>query len=213
MSDATKAVFLSYAREDTAAAQRIAEALRSHGVEVWFDQDELRGGDAWDQKIRRQINDCALFVPLISRHTQERNKGYFRLEWKLAVEQTHLMAEGTAYLAPVVMDETTESGAVVPPEFMRVQWTRLSGALPTSQFVEQIKRLLNASVPSDVPAPPMPMRPAPAAAQVAPASSRQSSSDAGRMPALRKPLVPPWAWAAIAVAAVGAIAFFVTRNP
>jgi hypothetical protein len=36
------AVFLSYAREDTAAAQRIAEALRSHGVEVWFDQNELR---------------------------------------------------------------------------------------------------------------------------------------------------------------------------
>ncbi|MSU53441.1 MAG: TIR domain-containing protein, partial [Opitutaceae bacterium] len=36
MSDATKAVFISYAREDTDAARRIAEALRSHGVEVWF---------------------------------------------------------------------------------------------------------------------------------------------------------------------------------
>ena len=30
MSDATKAVFVSYAREDTDAARRIAEALRSH---------------------------------------------------------------------------------------------------------------------------------------------------------------------------------------
>ena len=40
MSEASKAVFLSYAREDTAAAQRIAEALRSHGVEVWFEQHE-----------------------------------------------------------------------------------------------------------------------------------------------------------------------------
>jgi len=37
-----RAVFLSYAREDSAAAQRIAEALRSHGIEVWFDQNELR---------------------------------------------------------------------------------------------------------------------------------------------------------------------------
>jgi len=48
---ANRAVFLSYAREDTAAAQRIADALRSQGVEVWFDQSELRGGDVWDQKI------------------------------------------------------------------------------------------------------------------------------------------------------------------
>ena len=65
MSDSPKAVFLSYAREDTAAAQRIAEAMRSHGVEVWFDQNELRGGDAWDAKIKRQIRECALFMPLL----------------------------------------------------------------------------------------------------------------------------------------------------
>jgi TolB-like protein/cytochrome c-type biogenesis protein CcmH/NrfG len=142
MAEALKAVFLSYAREDADVARRIAEALRSHGVEVWFDQNELRGGDAWDAKIRQQINDCTLFLPIISAHTQERNKGYFRLEWKLAVEQTHLMAEGMAFLAPVVVDDTTESGAVVPPEFMRVQWTRLPGALPTPQFVEQVRKLL-----------------------------------------------------------------------
>ena len=143
MSDTTKAVFLSYAREDTDAARRIADALRGFGVEVWFDQSELRGGDQWDAKIRKQINDCTLFLPIISAHTQERGKGYFRLEWKLAVEQTHLMAEGMTFLAPVVVDDTLESGAIVPPEFMRVQWSRLPGALPTPQFVEQVKRLLS----------------------------------------------------------------------
>ena len=136
------AVFLSYAREDTDAARRIADALRSRGVEVWFDQSELRGGDAWDAKIRRQINDCALFLPIISRHTQERGKGYFRLEWKLAVEQTYLLAEGIPFLAPVVVDDTSEDGAMVPAEFMKVQWTRLPGALPTPQFVEHVKHLL-----------------------------------------------------------------------
>ena len=58
MRDANKAVFLSYAREDTDAARRIADALRSHGVEVWFDQNELRGGDAWDAKIRRKSGNA-----------------------------------------------------------------------------------------------------------------------------------------------------------
>jgi hypothetical protein len=59
------AVFLSYASQDTEAAKRICEALRSAGIEVWFDQSELRGGDAWDQKIRREIHDCTLFIPPI----------------------------------------------------------------------------------------------------------------------------------------------------
>jgi TolB-like protein/Flp pilus assembly protein TadD len=141
---AGRAVFLSYAREDTPAAQRIADGLTSQGVEVWFDQSELRGGDAWDQKIRRQIKECALFVPIISSRTQARGEGYFRLEWKLAVERTHLMAEGVPFLAPVVVDETPEGAAIVPAEFLRVQWIRLQGALPTPQFVGQVKRMLAA---------------------------------------------------------------------
>ena len=142
-STTQRAVFLSYAREDAGAARRIAEALRASGVEVWFDENELRGGDAWDAKIRRQIGECALFVPLVSAHTQERGKGYFRLEWKLAVEQTHLMAAGMTFLMPVVVDATAENGAIVPPEFMAVQWTRLPDGLPTPQFTRQVKQLLD----------------------------------------------------------------------
>ena len=68
----TGAVFLSYASQDADAAQRICEALRAAGLEVWFDQSELRGGDAWDQKIRRELHDCALFMPVISAHTAAR---------------------------------------------------------------------------------------------------------------------------------------------
>jgi len=75
----SRAVFLSYASQDTDAARRICEALRAAGIEVWFDQSELRGGDAWDQKIRHQIRDCALFVPIISANTASRPEGYFRL--------------------------------------------------------------------------------------------------------------------------------------
>jgi tetratricopeptide (TPR) repeat protein len=208
---AAGAVFLSYAREDATAAQRVAEVLRSHGVEVWFDQNELRGGDAWDQKIRRQIGDCALFMPIISRNTQERGKGYFRLEWKLAVEQTHLMAEGMPFLAPVVVDDTTESGAVVPPEFLRVQWTRLPDALPTPQFVEQMKRLLdgpkNTVVAVDV---------AGRGRGTPPTVSAAESTAGFGDPALHpKPRVPGWMWGALAVAVVvvvgGAVAFLALR--
>src|SRR5271157_1650558 len=138
----TRGVFLSYAREDTDAAKRIADALRGFGVEVWFDQSELRGGDAWDARIRRQIRECALFVAIVSANSQSRGEGYFRREWKLAIERTHDMAAGIPFLIPVVIDQTPESKALVPEEFMRVQWMRLAGGVPTTQFVERVKRLV-----------------------------------------------------------------------
>jgi hypothetical protein len=50
-----KAAFLSYASQDAEAAKRIAEALRAAGVEVWFDQNELVGGDAWDPRADRLV--------------------------------------------------------------------------------------------------------------------------------------------------------------
>jgi TolB-like protein/tetratricopeptide (TPR) repeat protein len=137
------AVFLSYASQDADAARRICEALRAAGVEVWFDQSELRGGDSWDAKIRKQIKECALFVPVISATTEARHEGYFRREWKLAVERTHDMAASRAFLLPVVIDATPETGAEVPEEFLRVQWTRMRHEAPAPDFVAQVKRLLD----------------------------------------------------------------------
>ncbi|MSU66073.1 MAG: toll/interleukin-1 receptor domain-containing protein [Opitutus sp.] len=100
-------------------ARRICEALRAAGVEGWLDQEGgLVGGNAWDRKIREQIGSCALFVPIISANTQARREGYFRLEWKLADERTHLMAEGTPFLLPVVIDDTRDREALVPESFL-----------------------------------------------------------------------------------------------
>ncbi|MBI5767447.1 MAG: toll/interleukin-1 receptor domain-containing protein [Verrucomicrobia bacterium] len=135
-------MFLSYAREDSAAVQRMAEVLRAAGVEVWFDQNELVGGDAWDAKIRGQIRTCALFVPVISATTQARREGYFRIEWKLAAQRTHAIAEGTPFLLPVVIDAVGEGEALVPAEFRDVQWTRLAGGEVGAAFCARVSKLL-----------------------------------------------------------------------
>ncbi len=142
MSDPAKAVFLSYASQDVAAALRTCAALRAAGVEVWLDQDALVGGDAWDQKIRGQIGACALFMPVISANTQVRDEGYFRLEWKLAVDRSHLIAQDKAFLLPVVIDATPDASARVPVEFRAVQWTRLPGGETSTAFVIRVQKLL-----------------------------------------------------------------------
>jgi TolB-like protein/Tfp pilus assembly protein PilF len=142
MSVSSRAVFLSYASQDAEAARRICEALRAAGIEVWLDQSELRGGDSWDRQIRKQIHECALFIPIISATTQARLEGYFRREWKLAVDRTHDMADGKPFLLPVVIDVTNEQEAEVPESFRGVQWTRLPEGGTPPAFVERVLRLL-----------------------------------------------------------------------
>ncbi|MBM3852568.1 MAG: TIR domain-containing protein, partial [Verrucomicrobia bacterium] len=141
MSEAGRAVFLSYASQDAAAAQRICEALRAAGIEVWFDQSELVGGDAWDRKIRGQIKECALFLPIISANTQARREGYFRLEWRLADQRTHMMGKSGAFIVPICIDDTREAEADVPDSFLAVQWTRLRDGETPPSFCERVRTL------------------------------------------------------------------------
>ena len=142
MGTSSRAVFISYASQDAEAARRICEALQAVGLAVWFDQRALRGGDAWDASIRRQIKECALFVPIISANTEAREEGYFRREWNLAVSRTLDMADDKAFLLPVVIDATLEVNARVPEKFRDVQWTHLPPAATPMAFAERVQRLL-----------------------------------------------------------------------
>ncbi|HEV7432075.1 MAG TPA: TIR domain-containing protein [Steroidobacteraceae bacterium] len=145
MNDSDKAVFLSYASEDAAAAARICAGLHAAGVEVWFDQSELRGGDAWDHRIRTQIRDCALFIPIISGNTQSRSEGYFRLEWDLAEQRSRMIVRSKAFIVPVCIDDTSDGRAEVPESFFKVQWTRLPEGVTTQAFCERIATLVGGS--------------------------------------------------------------------
>ncbi len=148
MSERNTAVFLSYASQDAEAARRIRDVLRAAGIEVWLDQSELRGGDAWDQHIRQQIRACALFIPIISAHTQTRLEGYFRREWRLAVDRTLDMADDKPFLVPVVInDDIVEEDAHVPEAFRAVHWTSLPEGETSSAFAQHVSRLLERGIP------------------------------------------------------------------
>ena len=152
-------VFLSYASEDREAARLIGEALRAYGLEVWFDESELGGGDVWDQKIRRQIRDCDYFMALVSAQTEARHEGYFRREWRLAVERNLDMADDHLFLLPVVIDGTVELRARVPEKFLSVQWLKLPGGRPTPAFEALCHRLLSGDAAASSAAKKVPTRP------------------------------------------------------
>jgi TolB-like protein len=203
LSDPNKEIFISYAKQDAAAAANICVALRNAGIEVWFDQSELRGGDAWDAAIRRQIKTCALVIPIISTNTQGRAEGYFRLEWKLAIDRSHLMAQDRPFLIPVVIDDTSEGDERVPDRFREVKWTRLPNGLPTAAFVDRMTRLLQQETAASSSAVP------------SAASSTTLSADASRTPPVgtppRKLARTTWA-AAAAVLLLAGVSLWATRH-
>jgi len=195
----TGAVFLSYASQDADAAQRICAALRAAGIEVWFDQSELRGGEAWDRQIRKQIHDCALFVPVISAHSDARREGYFRREWKLAADRTADMAEDVPFLLPVVVDSTPDATARVPDRFREVQWSRLPDGQASPAFIERVQRLLT---PAQDQAP---------TAQVA-APSVPDAALRARRPVRGLSWSKPVVWVTVAVVVFAALGYFVAEK-
>jgi TolB-like protein/Tfp pilus assembly protein PilF len=184
LTEPSHAVFLSYASQDAEAAARICHSLREAGIEVWFDQRELRGGDVWDQRIRREIHECELFVPVISVNTASRREGYFRLEWDLADQRTHRLARNRAFILPVCLDATPTRGADVPESFQRVQWSRLPDGQAPPEFVRHIAQLLSGKeLPTKVP------------------------SDGKRRSWVRP------AWLAVAIAAIALAAYCIIERP
>lgn len=59
-------IFISYAREQSDIADRIAVGLKQEGYDVFFDRDDLPPGEGYDREIRRRIRGAQLFICLVS---------------------------------------------------------------------------------------------------------------------------------------------------
>jgi hypothetical protein len=138
------AIFISYVSEDIEAASRLAEGLRAASLEVWFDKDALRGGDNWARSIRRGLERCSLFLPVISCQALSKKNGrrYFWREWNDADEHARGMSPDEAYIVPVMIDNTRFEDAPLD-SFKRAQGMSLPGGLITPDdaklFVELVR--------------------------------------------------------------------------
>ncbi|MDQ1241581.1 MAG: hypothetical protein QG550_832 [Pseudomonadota bacterium] len=138
------AIFISYAREDLPAVQRLKAGLDAAGLTTWFDLDRLEGGDDYDRKIHANIARCSFFLPVISATTQRRLEAYFRREWSYAVDRSRNIAEGAVFILPVCIDDTSEAAALVPDKFKSVHISRLPDGEPTPDFLRRLQDLFSA---------------------------------------------------------------------
>lgn len=59
-------VFLAYAHEDSAVMEQIRRSLRREGLTVWSNTDDIQTGEAFDQAIKRGIEQASSVLYLIS---------------------------------------------------------------------------------------------------------------------------------------------------
>jgi len=144
-------VFLSYAREDRAAALALARALEGRGWSVWWDR-EIHPGESFDQAIERELAAAGAVVVLWS----ERSVGS---EW---VKNEAAEAAERGVLVPALLDTTK-----LPLEFRRRQAADLAGwhGDPDHDGFRALCTGLAAKVST-------PVRPAPVAPPVAPPRRR-----------------------------------------
>jgi len=136
------AVFISYAREDLAAVQKIKAGLDAAGLKTWFDLERLESGDDYDRKIQRNIARCSFFIPVVSATTERRLEAYFRREWSYAIDRARNMADSALFILPVTVDDTDGGRAQVPDKFKAVHFTRLPGGDVTPEFAHRLADLV-----------------------------------------------------------------------
>ena len=94
--------FLSYASDDTAAVNALADDLRQGGIAVWEDKQNLRAGDDWKKVLRYVIGKHVdYFVFVQSAHVMRCASGVFYDELCEALDRQRIFKEGLRFIMPV----------------------------------------------------------------------------------------------------------------
>ena len=132
------AVFISYASEDRAVAEALAEALNTAKLDAWFDRDQIMGGDRFAERIVDGIHRSDLFIPVLSRHCLTHDERYFRKEWNAAFEKASGLPSSVEFIFPVVIDDLPYQQEELPLKLRQLSWVSVAKGL-TPEFVTAVK--------------------------------------------------------------------------
>lgn len=179
-------VFLSYAREDSARAEQVAQGLRNAGLDVFWD-NEIPPGQTWADFIEQKLTQSKALIVLWSEHST-------KSQW---VREEARMGRDKGVLIPVMID------ASQPPfGFGEVQaanlasWNGEADHPGWKRFVDAVTHFANSEPRPAQQAMAAPPRAAPASLPQPLASSPSAKSG-----------VPVWAWLAGGAVAVLAVLY------
>jgi len=66
VADESQTAFISYSREDSEFALKLAEDLKAAGAAVWLDQLDIAPGQRWARSVQEALNDCPRMLVILS---------------------------------------------------------------------------------------------------------------------------------------------------
>jgi hypothetical protein len=135
------AVYLSCAEEDRGASEAIREALDRAGIDVIVDHDDTPLAPRWEKRLKSVVGLCSVFVPVISARSLKAKRRFLRGEWLEAILEAGRAAPTGRFILPVVIDDTSPGDPAIPGEFGELQWEKLPGGKPSSEFVKTLVEL------------------------------------------------------------------------
>jgi hypothetical protein len=97
-------VFIAYAVEDRALAEKLYDALEAWGCAPWMDRRKLLPGQDWPRRIQESIDSSDFFIACFSSRSVYK-RGGFQAEVRQALECARKVPLDDVFLIPARLDE------------------------------------------------------------------------------------------------------------
>jgi formylglycine-generating enzyme required for sulfatase activity len=126
-------VFLCHASADKPNVRELYRYLRRRGVNPWFDEENLIGGQDWQVEIPKALATSDAIIICLTKNSVDK-EGYIQKEIKFALDKALEMPEGRIFLIPVKFEECE-----VPFALSRYQWVDLTIEAGYSKMMKALK--------------------------------------------------------------------------
>jgi hypothetical protein len=139
------AIFISYASEDNEPASELAKRLKDAGCDVWLDLERLKVGMDFDKRIEGYvIQDCSMFISIISKTTEVGGNKYYHKERNWASERMDGTpdAEKDEFYFPIAVGEIEPRNVEKEPhEFRKITGEKFSKVINDVNFYSRLLEL------------------------------------------------------------------------
>ncbi len=135
--------FISYTKDDSDYANKLAHALEIHGINIWLDKVRLQPGILWQRAIKDAIENGMYFIACFSKNYCRQLETTPLEELKIVLERLHKSPTDKAWFVPIkilrcdIPDIKIEAGLPLK----NLQWIDLSQGWNEGikKIVERIK--------------------------------------------------------------------------
>ncbi|MBN8580756.1 MAG: SUMF1/EgtB/PvdO family nonheme iron enzyme [Anaerolineae bacterium] len=126
-------VFLCHASTDKPKVRELYRYLKRRGINPWFDEEHLVGGQDWQVEIPKALATSDAIIICLTKNSVDK-EGYIQKEIKFALDKALEMPEGRIFLIPVKFDECE-----VPFTLSRYQWVDLTVESGYAKMMKALK--------------------------------------------------------------------------